>query len=96
MPLTADFTAGAASVTTINDQDSKEYELTFRGINTVDNSKVEVKLWRTKKDASAAFPLIHEQLGSYKVSGMALSDLEKGSDSSLGLFGRVVQIAAPV
>jgi hypothetical protein len=49
MPLTADFTAGAASVTTINDQDSKEYELTFRGINTVDNSKVEVKLWRTKK-----------------------------------------------
>lgn len=96
MPLTADFTAGAASVTTINDRDSAEYELTFRGINTVDNSKVEVKLWRTKKDASATFPLIHEELGSYEISGMALSDAEKGSDSSLGLFGRVVQIAAPV
>ena len=96
MPLTADFTAGAASVTTINDKDSAEYELTFRGINTEDNSKVEVKLWRTKKDASATFPLIHEELGSYEISGMALSDADKGSDSSLGLFGRVVQIAAPV
>jgi hypothetical protein len=47
-----------------------------------------------KKDASATFPLIHEEL-VYEISGMALSDAEKGSDSSLGLFGRVVQIAAP-
>lgn len=94
MPLVADFTAGAASAVTINDKESPEYELTFRGINTATNGHVEVKLWRTKKDQSSTFPLIHEELGSYEINGMALSDATKGADTSLGLFGRIVQIAA--
>lgn len=92
MPLKATFTGGAASVVTINDTESKEYQLTFRGINTVDNSKVEVVLWRTKKDPGVTFPLIHEELGSYEVNGRALSDTTKSGDSALGLFGRIVQI----
>lgn len=95
MPLKADFTAGTAEVVTINDKDSQEYELTFRGINTVNNDKVEVKLWRTKKDASATFPLIHEEFGSYEINGRALSDTSKSGDSALGLFGRIVKISAP-
>lgn len=95
MPLKADFTAGTAEVVTINDKESQEYELTFRGINTVNNDKVEVKLWRTKKDPGATFPLIHEEFGSYEINGRALSDASKSNDSALGLFGRIVKIAAP-
>ena len=29
--------------------EAAEYELTFQGINTVNNESVEIKLWRTKK-----------------------------------------------
>lgn len=93
MPLSASFTAGAASSVTINDATSQEYELTFRGINTVNSKKVEVKLWRTKKDPGTTFPLIHEEFGSYEINGSALSEISHAVDSELGLYGRYVTIS---
>lgn len=95
MPLKVDYTAGTATATTINANDSKEYELTFRGINTVNQKKVELKLWRTKKDPKATFPMIHEELGKYEIAGMALSDITKAGDAALGLYGRIVNIDTP-
>lgn len=93
MPLVVDYTAGIATGVTINDVESQEYELTFRGVNTANsNSKVELKLWRTKKDPAATFPLIHEELGSYEINGSALSDITRGNDATLGLYGRYVTI----
>lgn len=94
MPLKAAFKTGKASIVSINDADAAEYELTFQGINTVNNESVEVKLWRTKKDPATEFPLIHEDFGSYTVSGKCLSKIENGNDAKLGLFGRMVTIEA--
>ena len=93
MPLKAAFKTGKASIVSINDSETAEYELTFQGINTVNNESIEVKLWRTKKDPKTEFPLIHEDFGSYKISGECLSKIENGTDPALGLFGRMVTIS---
>ena len=53
-----------------------------------------VRLWRTKKSPETTFPLIHEELGQYEISGQSLSDVSKGLNASLGLYGHVVTIAA--
>lgn len=93
-PVTASYTTGAVSSTTIASDFNKEYELFFKGINTATGGHMAVSLWRTKKSPETTFPLIHEEFGQYAISGQALSDTTKGSDASLGLFGRVVNISA--
>ncbi|WP_180102201.1 hypothetical protein [Acinetobacter sp. YH12126] len=91
-PVTATYTTGAVSHTTIASDFNKEYELFFKGINTATGDNMAVRLWRTKKSPETTFPLIHEDLGQYEISGQALSDVSKGSDETLGLYGHVVTI----
>lgn len=91
-PVTATYTTGAVSHTTIASDFNKEYELFFKGINTATGDSMAVRLWRTKKSPETTFPLIHEELGQYEISGQALSDVSKGSDETLGLYGHVVTI----
>ncbi|MFH7767707.1 hypothetical protein [Acinetobacter sp. BSP-28] len=91
-PVTASYTTGAVSHTTIASDFNKEYELFFKGINTATGDSMAVRLWRTKKSPETTFPLIHEDLGQYEISGQALSDVGKGSDETLGLYGHVVTI----
>lgn len=93
-PVTASYTTGAVSSTTIASDFNKEYELFFKGINTATGGHMAVNLWRTKKSPETTFPLIHEELGQYEISGQALSDTAKGTDAALGLFGCVVNIPA--
>ena len=93
-PVTASYTTGAVSHTTIASDFNKEYELFFKGINTATSEHMAVRLWRTKKSPETTFPLIHEELGQYEISGQALSDTEKGLDPALGLYGHVVTIPA--
>ena len=91
-PVTATYTTGAVTHTTIASDFNKEYELFFKGINTATGDNMAVRLWRTKKSPETTFPLIHEELGQYEISGQALSDVGKGSDETLGLYGHVVTI----
>ena len=93
-PVTASYTTGAVSHTTIASDFNKEYELFFKGINTANGEKMAVRLWRTKKSPETTFPLIHEELGQYEISGQSLSDVSKGLDASLGLYGHIVTIPA--
>ncbi|RYL22110.1 hypothetical protein [Acinetobacter piscicola] len=93
-PLTASYTTGVVSNITIASDFGKEYELFFKGINTATGSYMAVSLWRTKKSPETTFPLIHEELGQYEISGQALSHTEKGLDPTLGLYGHVVNIPA--
>ncbi|WP_335969820.1 hypothetical protein [Acinetobacter bereziniae] len=93
-PVTASFTTGVVSHTTIASNFNKEYELFFKGLNVATGERVAVRLWRTKKSPETTFPLIHEELGQYEISGQALSDTEKGLDPTLGLYGHVVTIPA--
>lgn len=91
-PVTATYTTGAVTHTTIASDFNKEYELFFKGINTATSDNMAVRLWRTKKSPETTFPLIHEDLGQYEISGQALSDVSKGTDETLGLYGHVVTI----
>jgi len=91
-PVTATYTTGAVTHTTIASDFNKEYELFFKGINTATGDNMAVRLWRTKKSPETTFPLIHEDLGQYEISGQALSDVTKGTDATLGLYGHVVTI----
>ncbi len=94
MPLLATYTTGEVIHTTLASDFEKEYQLFFKGVNTANNDHVAVTLWRTKKSPETTFPLIHEQLGQYEISGQALSDVTKESDPALGLYGHVVTIPA--
>jgi len=96
MPILASYTTGAVTNTTLASDFEKEYELFFKGINTANGEHVAVTLWRTKKSPETTFPLIHEELGQYEISGQALSDVTKESDPALGLYGHVVTIPAAV
>ena len=96
MPILASYTTGAVTNTTLASDFEKEYQLFFKGINTANGEHVAVTLWRTKKSPETTFPLIHEELGQYEISGQALSDVTKEADPALGLYGHVVTIPAAV
>lgn len=93
-PVTASYTTGAVRHTTIASDFNKEYELFFKGINTANGEYMAVRLWRTRKSPETTFPLVHEEVGQYEISGQALSDVTKGLDATLGLYGHVVTIPA--
>lgn len=91
-PVIAKYTTGAVVHTTLASNFSDEYQLFFKGINTANGDNVAVTLHRTKKSPETEFPLIHEELGSYSISGQALSDVTKAPDGNLGLYGYMVTI----
>ncbi len=93
MPLEATYTTGAVTQTTIV-TDLEEYEMFFKGHNKATKTLVAVRLWRTKKSPETTFPLIHNELGQYKIQDRALSDVEKESDATLGVYGHIVTIPA--
>lgn len=76
-PVTGSYTTGAVSHTTIASDFNKEYELFFKGINTANGEYMAVRLWRTRKSPETTFPLVHEEVGQYEISGQALSDVTK-------------------
>lgn len=96
MPILASYTTGAVTHTTLASDFEKEYQLFFKGVNTANGEHVAVTLWRTKKSPETTFPLIHEELGQYEISGQALSDVMKEVDPTMGLYGHVVTIPAAV
>lgn len=96
MPILASYTTGAVTHTTLASDFEKEYQLFFKGVNTANGEHVAVTLWRTKKSPETTFPLIHEELGQYEISGQALSDVTKEVDPTMGLYGHVVTIPAAV
>ncbi|WP_287966882.1 hypothetical protein [Acinetobacter sp.] len=94
MPILATYTTGAVTHTTLANNFNEEYELFFKGVNTANGKHMAVRLWRTKKSPETTFPLIHEELGQYEISGQALSDVGKETDPTLGLYGHIVTIPA--
>ena len=74
------FTTGAVTHTTIASDFGAEYALFFEGIDKISKQKVFLMLHRTVKSPDSSFDLIHEEFGSYEVSGDALGDLTKDKD----------------
>lgn len=95
-PVLATYTTGKVTNTTFASDFNTEYKLFFKGVNTASGDSVACTLWRTKKLPETTFPLIHEELGQYSISGQALADITKQLDASLGLYGHIVTIPAVV
>lgn len=90
--VTVGYTTGAVTHTTIASDFGKEYALYFEGINKITKDKVFLQLHRTVKSPDSSFELIHQEQGSYEISGDALGDLNKDKDGALGLYGYFTQI----
>lgn len=90
--VTVGYTTGAITHTTIASDFGKEYALYFEGINKITKDKVFLQLHRTVKSPDSSFELIHQEQGSYEISGDALGDLTKDKDGALGLYGYFTQI----
>lgn len=86
------YTTGAVTHTTIASDFGAEYALFFEGIDKISKQKVFLALHRTIKSPDSSFGLIHEEFGSYEISGDALGDLTKDKDGELGLYGYFTQI----
>lgn len=86
------YTTGAVTHTTIASDFGKEYALFFEGVNKITGEKVFLSLHRTIKSPDSSFGLIHQEFGSYEISGDALGDLSKDKDGALGLYGYFTSI----
>lgn len=73
------FTAGTSS----------ERYILLDGINTVDQSRVRVRLYRGAFDPASQLDLITDGLSSLEMSGSVLFDQVNAADANLGGFGRI-------
>ena len=66
-----------------------ERYLVLDGINTLDNTRVRVRLYRCQFDPSSQLPMINESFGALELSGAVLFDSDQGNDDELGNFGKI-------
>ena len=82
--------AGARTRTVVANRVGKdEYSMLFKGVDTASNQRFVVELWRIQFSPETEFDLINEDFGSYSISGNTLSDIAKGQDAQLGLYGTI-------
>ncbi|NII74205.1 hypothetical protein FHW84_002790 [Dyella sp. SG562] len=66
-----------------------ERYLVLDGINTVDDSRVRVRLFRCSFNPTDTLDLITDSLGTLQLSGAVLYDSTNAADSNMGGFGRI-------
>jgi hypothetical protein len=88
-PFKAAYDYAAARIVPLFTSTPPERWLTLDGINTVNNDRVVVDLYRVQFNPSSSFNLHNEEFGSFELTGAALADASKQSDPQLGPFGRV-------
>lgn len=88
-PLKAAYTHTASADVTMFTSAPPERYLLLDGINTLDNSPVKLRLYRTQFDPTATLPLINEGFGTLELSGAVLYDSEAAADANLGGFGKI-------
>jgi hypothetical protein len=69
-----------------------ERYLYLDGINTIDNSRVIVRLYRTKFDPASTLALINASFGQIDLTGEVLYDELSAADALLGGFGKIEQL----
>ena len=88
-PLTVDYAyTDSADVTMFTSAPPERY-LFLDGINTIDNSPVRLRLYRTRFNPLSTLPLINDSFGTIELSGAVLYDDEAAADSDLGGFGKM-------
>ena len=92
-PLIADYTTGDAKATVIFSMpDDAEYYYLFEGINSINDKKLALELWRFKPSVDGEMDFINEETGEISIKGSALADATKQQDEKLGGFGRIVYL----
>lgn len=66
-----------------------ERYLYLNGINTIDNSRIRLYLYRVQFNPISQLGLINESFGELPLSGTVLYDVEAAADPTLGGFGRL-------
>ncbi|MBS0461744.1 MAG: hypothetical protein JSS41_04645 [Proteobacteria bacterium] len=80
--------AGATNVAMFTTQATNKY-LVGDLINTVDNSRVLVRLYQVRFDPLSQLDVIGNDFNKMTLAGSCLADLVNGADPTLGYFGRI-------
>lgn len=88
-PFKAAYTHGQSMDVAMFTTSPPERYLLLDGINTLDGSRVRVRLYRTQFDPATSIPLINESFGQLELSGAVLYDDDASQDASLGGFGKI-------
>lgn len=92
-PLKASYMTGETETTVLFSlPDNAEYYLLFKGINSANDKRLALELWRFKPEVKGEMDFINEETGEIMISGSALADPKKNADPKLGGFGRIVYI----
>jgi hypothetical protein len=86
----ANYTKGAASNLDLFGAANKNYFFYFNGINTSNNKKVTVKLWKVRFQVAELAALISDQYLTAPITGRALYEPLKANVSNLAGFGQLV------
>ncbi|WP_373388989.1 hypothetical protein [Pseudomonas alcaligenes] len=93
-PFKAAYTYAARTSFTMFTAAPPERYILLDGINTETNEPVIVTLYRCKFDPVSDLGLIHDEYGSFQLSGSVLYDVVNAADANLGGFGRIDQKVA--
>ena len=93
-PILADYTYGGSVDVAMFTATPPERYLMLDGINTIDGSRVRVRLYRVKFNPASELPLINEGFGQLELTGTVLFDSDSALDSALGGFGKIELPAA--
>lgn len=93
-PLVASYSYGASVDVAMFTAAAPERYLLLDGINTLDGSRVKLRLYRTQFDPVSSLPLINESFGQLELSGAVLYDDDAANDALLGGFGKIEVVDA--
>lgn len=88
-PFTAAYSYAASLRVPMFTQGAPERYILLDGINTVDNSRVRVRLYRGVFDPASQLNFISDDLASLELKGGILFDSLNAADANLGGFGRI-------
>ncbi|MCL6240660.1 MULTISPECIES: hypothetical protein [Acinetobacter] len=92
-PLVVDYTTGEAKATVLFSlPDDAEYYYLFKGINSINDKRLSLELWRFKPAVDGSMNFINEETGEIAINGSALADVVRQEDEKLGGFGRIVYL----
>ena len=92
-PLKVSYIAGETESTVLFSlPDDAEYYLLFKGINSINDKRLALELWRFKPSVQGEMDFINEETGEISIQGSALADTTKTTDPKLGGFGRIVYL----
>lgn len=92
-PLKASYMTGETESTVLFSlPDDAEYYLLFEGINSANDKRLALEVWRFKPEVQGEMDFINDETGEISINGSALADSKKNSDPKLGGFGRIVYL----